>query len=185
MKKLRKIKYKKLNIEKKWIFLGLLLLIVSFFINIWPILFLSIFCVGNSILLSIDRYVSAPVDLEFSTFSAILMTTAYGLKWGIAVGLLTKLAAIVYNKKFTMDHAFMMIGYVIAAFMASILTGSLLFVGIISIIMTNIWIVFVSKFITGLSTYEIFMYGSSNFIFNAVLFIGFGDFFLGLMKFLT
>ena len=113
------------------------------------------------------------------------MTTAYGLKWGIAVGLLTKLAAIVYNKKFTMDHAFMMIGYVIAAFMASILTGSLLFVGIISIIMTNIWIVFVSKFITGLSTYEIFMYGSSNFIFNAVLFIGFGDFFLGLMKFLT
>ncbi len=184
MKKLRKIKYKKLNIDKKHIVLGLTVLIVSFFINIWPIIFLSIFCVANAILLSIDRYVSAPVDLEFSTFSAILMTTAYGLKWGIAVGILTKMAAIVYNKKFTMDHAFMMIGYVIAAFMANMLSGSILFVGIITIIVTNLWIVFVSKFITGLSTYEIFMYGMSNFIFNAVLFIGFGDFFYKVMMFL-
>ncbi len=188
MKKIRKIRYKKLNIERKWLVLGLFLAILSFFVNIWPIVFLGIFCIANSILLSIDRYVNAPLDLEFSTFSSILMTISYGLKWGIATALLTKIAAIIYNKRFTMDHVFMMIGYSIAALMANILSGnsvsSIVLIGIIATLATNLWIVFVSKFITGLSPYEIFMYGSSNIIFNAVLFIGFSEFFLKIMMFL-
>jgi len=182
--KKQKIKYKGLKIPKQWIIIGVIVLIASFFINIWPIIFLSLFCVANSILLSIDRYVSAPVDFELSTFSAILMTQAYGLKWGIAVAILTKFAAIVYNKKFAIDHLFMMGGYVIAALMANLLPGSILIVGLLATLVVNLYVLFVSKFITMLSNYEIVMYGSTNLIFNMILFIGFGDFIFKLMQFL-
>jgi len=180
----QKIKYKGLKIPKQWIIIGVLVLIISFFINIWPIIFLSMFCVINSIILSIDRYVSAPIDFEFSTFAAILMTQAYSLKWGIAVAILTKLAAIVYNKKFAIDHLFMMGGYVIAALMANMLPGSILVVGLIATLVVNLYVVFVSKFITMLSNYEIFMYGFTNILFNVILFVGFGDFIFKLMQFL-
>jgi hypothetical protein len=182
--KKQKIKYKGLKIPKQWIAIGIIVLIVSFFINIWPIIFLSLFCVANAILLSIDRYVSAPVDFEFSTFSAILMTQAYSLKWGIAVAVLTKLAAIVYNKKFAIDHLFMIGGYIVAALMASALPGNILTVGLIATLVVNLYVVFVSKFITMLSNYEIVMYGSTNLLFNMILFIGFGDFIFKLMQFL-
>jgi hypothetical protein len=185
MKKIIRIKYQKININRKWIIFGILFWIISFFIEVWPIVFLSLFCIGNAIVLSLDRYVSMPIDVELSTFASILMTKAFGLQWGIATAIITKLAAIIHNKKFTMDHLFMVGGYCIAAFMASILPGSLFMVGLFATLVTNIYIVFVSKFITMLSNYEIFMYGSSNVLFNVVLFIGFSDIFYKIMMFLA
>ena len=182
MKRIRSERYKKLNIDRKWILLGLFGFILSFFINIWPVIFISIFCIANAILLSIDRYVNAPIDIELSTFSAVLITTQYGLKWGIAVAILTKLAAIMYNKNIRVDHFFMIGGYVLAAFMANLLLGMpIVLLGILVTIITNTYVMFVSKFITMLSPYEIMMYGSSNFIFNSVLFLGFSEFFLMIM----
>jgi hypothetical protein len=183
MNNIRK-RYTKLPIDRKWIMIALIVLLLSFFlkINIVAILFLVVFCVGNAILLSIDRYVSAPVDLELSTFSAVLMTTRYGLQWGIAAAILTKIAAILYNKNFMIDHLFMIGGYVVAAFMANLFGGvPLVLLGIIATIITNIYIVFVSKFITMLPDMAIMTYGASNTIFNIVLFVGFGDLFFKLM----
>lgn len=178
----QKIKYRRIYIQKKWIIIGLCMLIISFFINLVPILFLSFFCVANALLLSIDRYVNAPVDLEFSTFSAVLMTVNYGLRWGLAVAILTKVAAILYNKNITIDHFFMMGGYMIAGLIANTLPSMhIVLLGIIVTLIVNLYIVFVSKFITMLSNYEIIMYGSTNIIFNSVLFIGFSELFMKIM----
>ena len=185
MKLKRSMKYKKFSIDRKYIIMGLALALVSMFIDIWPFVFLSLFCFLNSMVLSIDRYVSAPVDLEFSTFSAILFTKVYGLPWGIAAGLITKLVAMLYNKRVTVDHFFMMGGYTIAAFVASMIPGNnIIIIGVIVTLIVNLYIVFVSKFITMLSFYETLMYGSSNVIFNTVLFIGFSEFLYKLMIFL-
>ncbi|MBN2368711.1 hypothetical protein JXC34_06840 [Candidatus Woesearchaeota archaeon] len=182
MKKIRRERYTKLNIDRKWLLLGAFGFILSFFINIWPLIFLSIFCVANAILLSIDRYINAPLDVELSTFSAVLMTTVYGLNWGIAVAVLTKVAAILYNKNIRVDHFFMIGGYVVAALFANVFRGlPIIALGIIVTMITNLYVVFVSKFITMLSNYEIMMYGSSNAIFNSVLFLGFSEIFLRIM----
>ena len=113
-----------------------------------------------------------------------MMTQLYSVQWGIAVAILSKIAAIIYNKKFSIDHLFMMGGYTIAALIASIAPGPIVIAGIISTIVVNIYTVFVSKYITHLSNYEILMYGMSNTIFNTILFIGFGDLFFNLFKFL-
>jgi hypothetical protein len=169
-------KYKRLNIDRKWIFLGLAILVASFFIDIRPVIFLAVFSAGNAIVLSIDRYVQAPLDIELSTFSAVLMTTVFGLKWGIAAAVITKLAAIAYNRNIRVDHLFMIGGYVLAAFFASLFQMNIMVLGLIVTFLVNIYVLFISKFVTMLSDYEIIMYGSSNFIFNAVLFIGFSEF---------
>jgi hypothetical protein len=177
-------RYTKLPIDRKWLLIGLIVLILSFMfkINIVAIIFLVLFCIGNAILLSIDRYISAPVDLELSTFSVVLMTSSYGLQWGIAAAVLTKFAAILYNKNFMIDHLFMIGGYVVAALIANVFTGvPIVFLGIIATIITNIYIVFVSKFITMLPDMAILTYGTSNTIFNIVLFVGFADLFRNLM----
>jgi hypothetical protein len=173
-------RYKKLPIDRKWIILALVVYILTLFlkINIWPLIFLAIFCVLNAILLSIDRYVQAPLDLELSTLTAVLLTMKYGLVWGIVGAVMTKLAGIVYNKNIRVDHFFMILGYVIAALCTNLFKGwgmSIIAIGIISTIIVNIYTVFNSKYITMLSSYEIFTYGISNTIFNIVIFIGFAD----------
>ncbi len=183
MSKIRQ-KYKKLPIDRKWIVFALLIFVLAFFlkINVWPIMFVALFCVANAVLLSIDRYVSAPLDLELSTFSAVLMTIRYGIEWGLAVAVLTKLSAIFYNKNVRVDHFFMTIGYMLAAVIANLFgTMPVLVVGVIVTIIINLYVIFISRYITMLSDYEILMYGSSNTIFNIVLFIGFSELILKIM----
>ncbi len=178
-----KIKYVNIDLDRKWLIIGAMFFIISFFINVWPLVFLGIFCVGNAIVLSLDRYVSLPIDIEFSTFSSILMTKVFGLEWGIANAIITKLSAIIHNKKFAMDHIFMIGGYCFAAILANMLPGSIFSIGLLATVIVNIYIVFVSKFITMLSMQEIFMYGISNTLFNLVLFVGFSDLFYKIMMF--
>ena len=172
-------KYKRFNIERKWLFLILIIVALSFFIEIWPVIFLIVFCIANAILLSIDRYVNAPIDIELSTFSAVLLTTKFNISWGIAAAVITKIAAIIYNRNIRVDHFFMICGYVLAAVFANILRGTpIVLLGIIVTLIVNIYTLFVSKFITMLSQYEIIMYGATNTLFNIVLFIGFSEFFV-------
>ncbi len=177
-------KYKKLPIDRKWIVLALVIYLLCLIlkINIIPLIFLTVFCIANAILLSIDRYVNAPIDVEFSTFSAALMTTRYGLGWGLAVAILSKIAGILYNKNVRVDHFFMIIGYCISAVFANVFRGvPIVILGIIVTIITNVYIVFISKYVTMLSNYEIMTYGASNVIFNSVLFIGFAEILLKIM----
>ncbi len=182
-KEILKKRYRKLNFDRRYLIVGLIALILSVFIDIKRFLFIAVFIVANCLLLSLDRYLSMPVDLEFSTFSAVLTTAAYGLKWGIFVAIATKFAAMLYNANIRIDHVFMIIGYCVAAWMASFFPGmNIVTLGMISTFMTNTWIFFVSKYITNLSPFEIFMYGSSNIIFNFVLFMGFGEVLLSIMR---
>ena len=89
-----------------------------------------------------------------------------------------------FLEKFAIDHLFMIAGYVLAALMANMLPGSILVVGLLATLVVNLYVVFVSKFITMLSNYEIFMYGFTNVLFNVILFVGFGDIIFKLMNFL-
>jgi hypothetical protein len=183
MKRIRK-RYRRIRINRTWIILAALLWIISFIVNInfWAILFLSIFCVANAIVLSIDRYVEAPVDIELSTFSAILMTTEYGWQWGVAAAVMTKFAAIIYNKNIRVDHFFMIGGYVLAALSANLFpTMHIVTLGILVTLIVNFYVFMVSKFITMLSNYEIIMYGTSNILFNFVMFMGFSQLFQTIM----
>lgn len=183
MSKIRQ-KYTKLPIDRKWIILALLVYILCLIlkINIFPIIFLTVFCVANAIVLSIDRYVQAPLDLELSTFSAVLLATRYGIQWGIAAAVLTKFAAIFYNKNIRVDHFFMIGGYVIAAIFANIFRGMpIILLGVLVTLIVNLYVVFISKYVTMLSSYEILTYGLSNTLFNTVLFIGFSEIILKLM----
>ncbi|MEM3374487.1 MAG: hypothetical protein QXE31_04665 [Candidatus Woesearchaeota archaeon] len=177
-------KYTKLPIDRKWLILGLIIYIFTFFLKIpiMPLIYLSIFCVSNALLLTIDRYVSLPIDVEFSTFTASLMTIAYGFKWGLFTAILTKFAAIVYNRNFRVDHIFMIIGYVISAIISNFLKAlPIVLIGIIATIVVNIYTIFVSKYITMLTDYEIMTYGLSNTIFNFILFIAFSEPLLSIM----
>ncbi|MEM2131582.1 MAG: hypothetical protein QXM96_01935 [Candidatus Woesearchaeota archaeon] len=171
-------KYKKLPIDRKWLILGLGVYILTFFLKIpiMALIYLTIFCVANALLLTIDRYISLPLDVELSTFSAALMTLAYGLNWGIATAILTKFASIAYNRSIRVDHVFMIIGYIISALITHILKGlNIMIIGILATIIVNIYTVFVSKYITMLSDYEIVTYGLSNTIFNFILFVAFSE----------
>ncbi|MEK6917075.1 MAG: hypothetical protein AABW92_05000 [Nanoarchaeota archaeon] len=177
-----RLDYKKFEINKKWVFLGLLVWITSFFIDIWPIIFLTFFCIINSVMLSFKRYFDAPVDPEFSTFSAILMTVQYGLIYGILAGILTKFVSMMYIKNIKVNYFFMMTGYVVAAFLANIFRGyNVVVLGLIVTLLANTYLFFVRKFIVNYSAFEIFSYTATNIIFNFVLFLGFSEFFIKIM----
>ena len=183
-KEILKKRYKKLKIDRKFILAGLILLILSFFIDVKKFVFIGLFMIANALLLSLDRYLNMPVDIEFSTFAAILVTRVYGLNWGIFTAISTKVAAMLYNANIRADHFFMIGGYCMAAFITSMFPGvGIVNIGLIATIIVNIYIYFVSKYITNLYPFEILMYGASNIIFNMVLFIAFSEPFLSLMSF--
>jgi hypothetical protein len=178
-----KKRYRPLNIDRRILLVGLAAIVLSFFIDVKRFVFIGVFIIANCLILSLDRYVNMPIDIEFSTFASILCTLAYGLKWGIFVAIITKAAAMLYNANIRADHIFMIIGYCFAAFFASVLHSfNVVFIGVTATIITNIYIVFVSKFITNLYPIEIIMYGVSNFVFNFILFIGFSEPILALMR---
>ncbi|MBT3464440.1 hypothetical protein HOD20_04910 [archaeon] len=172
-----KKRYKPLVIKKQHIMIAFIILIISFFIDIKRIIVLVALCVINTILLSLDRYISLPVDLEFSTFSAISFAIVYDLKWGLVAGILTKVVTMAYNANVRADHFFMMGGYSMAAVIAAIMTPgfNIITIGIVATIIVNIYIVFVSIYITNLYPVEIIMYGFSNFMFNIFLFVAFSE----------
>ena len=76
---------KKFVINKKIVIFVLLFWMSSFFVNTWAILIMSVFCLGNALLMSIDRYISLPIDMELSNFSTILMSIHFGLGFGLGI----------------------------------------------------------------------------------------------------
>jgi len=159
-----------------------MLWIVSFFINLWPIIFLTLFCIGNTFILSFKRYFDAPIDIELSTFAAILMTMKYGLNIGLLAAFFTKFSSMMYNKKIKVAYFFMMSSYFVAAIFTYLIGGSNpVILGLIVTVISNIYLVLIRKFVTRYSSFEIISYGISNFLFNLVLFLGFADIFYALM----
>ena len=162
-------RYRKLNIDRRAVFLLFLCLFLALIEK--KIIFVIIFSLINALLLSIERRTGISQDIEFSTFSSILFTLAYGIYWGLFMGFFTRFVANIYNSTFRIDHVFMVVGYWIAAFIALGLQPlNVMYIGFIATIIVNIYIFLVSKYVTMLSPFEIMMYGGSNLIFNLLLF---------------
>jgi len=154
----------------------LLLWLSSFLFNIWPFIFLAGFCVLNALLLIYDRYVDAPVDLELSTFAAIVMTLTFGLKWGIISAVLTKTAAIINNRDFNKSSLLAMSAYVLAAVVTSIMPEmNIILLGLIVVMIVNLYSFIMFKYLLMLSYFEVGMYNVTNIIFNIVLLVGFSE----------
>ncbi len=177
-----KKRHLKFKVDKKWLFLGLFVWIISFFIDVWPIIFLTFFSVLNSMMLSFKRYFDAPADIELSTFSAILMTNQYGLTYGIITAIVTKLVSMLYIKVIKVNYFFMMTSYVVAAILAEVFSGmNIVTLGLLVTGLSNIYVSFVRKFVVQYSTFEIISYGLTNIIFNVVMFVGFAELVLKIM----
>ncbi len=152
----------------------LFIFILSYLIDIKPFIFLILLCFLNTLLLLYDRYVELPIDIELSTFSAVLMTLKFGLNWGIAAGVLTKLAAIISNRDFNKNSIVSLSAYALVAVLANIFRGlPFLTLGIIIAVLINLYVILFSRFILFMSNYEIAMYSISNVIFNIIVFIVF------------
>ena len=180
-KEIFKKRYKKFNVDKRIFLVFLLAILLSFIFK--QVIFIVIFSIINALLLSIERTTGISQDIEFSTFSSVLFTRVYGLKWGLFMAIFTKFVANLYNSTFRIDHLFMIVGYSIAALITHSLPGvNIMWVGIIATIVVNIYIYVVSKYITMLSMFEIVIYGSTNLIFNLLIFSIFSNPVAGLMR---
>lgn len=180
-KKVFQKRYKRVNLDKRLLLVGLIVIIISFFYK--KFFFMTLLIVLNALVLSIERRTGFSSDIELSTFSAVLVTMAYGLKWGILIAISSKLIACFYNALFRIDHLFMIGGYIIAAIIAHLIPGiGPMWVGFIAIIVVNAYIYFISKYVTMLSDFEIWVYGMSNVIFNFLVFSIFANPLLPLMR---
>ena len=176
--------YKEIVRHKKFIYIIILFSVLSYFFGLKKIFFISLFIVGNSYILLIDRYIDLPIDIEFSTLGSILTTIAFNLKLGIFVAISTKLASMLYVGKIRVDHIFMIIGYCLEAIMAKLFfpfIPNLIYLGIIINIIYNIYIFIISKFVLGMRELDIVGYALSNILFNIVIFSGFSKFIFGFM----
>jgi len=177
-----RLNYRKIKVDKKWILLGLAVWLLSFFIDIMPILFITFFTVANTAMLSFKKYFDPPIDIELSTFASILITLEYSLFYGMIAAFLTKFVQMMYITKIKMAYFFMISSYMVAAFFASVFLGlGIVTLGIIVTIISNIYLAVVRKFLLGYSPIEVLGYGITNFIFNSVLFIGFAEIFQKIM----
>ncbi|MBD3203622.1 hypothetical protein GF327_04965 [Candidatus Woesearchaeota archaeon] len=179
------IPYKEFVTNKKIIFIFIVFLVLSAFIGMKVMFFVSLFIVSNALLLTVDRYIDMPIDIEFSTLGAVLCTLTFGLKWGIFVGAASKIAATFYVGKIRADHLFMIFGYIGEAFLTSLLAPlnlNLIALGLTVNILYNIYIFIISKYIMGMRIFDIVGYGVSNLLFNLVLFAGFGKIIFGIMN---
>jgi hypothetical protein len=176
----------KANTKALIAFLLSLLLISMFRINIRPIIFLIVFSALNALILTYDRYITAPLDLELSTFCAVVFTVKYGLMWGVAAAIITKFSDMIYNKNIDLEDFASMLGYVIAVFVSNILhnfTGNIITIGLIAIVVTNIFGFLMSMYVTMISRYEMIMYAASNIAINFIMFVGFSWIIIWIMDF--
>lgn len=153
------------------IFGTLFLIILSFFVNLKLIFFLIFAAIFNSLLQRFQLQTNMPTDFELSTFTTVLITAAFGLKWGILNAILSKLVASIYTGSVIIDHFFMIATYINAAVLTSILGSSnLVFNGLIIVIINCIIMFFISKNILGIDPVANLSYTLTNLIFNAIIF---------------
>ncbi|MEM2131268.1 MAG: hypothetical protein QXR96_01970 [Candidatus Woesearchaeota archaeon] len=150
---------------------SIFLLILSFFVNVKLIFFLIIAAVFNSVLQRFQLQTNMPTDFELSTFTTVLITASFGLKWGIVNAILSKLIASIYSGSVIIDHFFMIATYINAAFLTTIFgTANILFTGIIIVVINCILMFLISKNILGIDPVANTSYTITNLIFNSLIF---------------
>ncbi|MBU0757589.1 MAG: hypothetical protein KKF44_05970 [Nanoarchaeota archaeon] len=176
-KKARGKSFFSIDILKKVIMGLVILFIASFYINPKILIFVALAIVFNAKLVDFQFKRGMPTDLELSTFSTIVITQAFGLKWGLFVAVSTKLIASFYSGGMLADHFLMIFTYCLAAVAASFFPYANTFtLGIIITIMNNIILFGMSMKILNLGITENIAYTGTNFCFNIVVFSIFGTF---------
>ena len=178
-KKVGKRKYQQLFGGKVFqrILIGtIILLALSLFIDIKLVIFLAIAIAFNSYLALFQLQKGLPTDFELSTFATVLTTMTFGLKWGLFVAVFSKAIASIYSGSIIVDHLFMILTYINAAFIASVFSGTgVRTLGMIIIIINCMLMAFISHNILRLDPTANISYTATNFIFNSVVFLAFSE----------
>ncbi|AJF61580.1 TPA: hypothetical protein HA239_04185 [Candidatus Woesearchaeota archaeon] len=150
----------------------LTLMILSVFINIWALVFIITFSFLNSLLLSIERYVSITHDLELSTFSAVMMSVSFGLGWGMTAAFFTKFMEIMYNKSMEIEDILAITSFMIAAVLGFIFRDmNITEVGIVVTFAVNVFNFITSSMVGYYTKYELIFQVMTNIVLNLVLFV--------------
>ena len=149
----------------------IVLLLSLFGINVKLIGFLAIATVFNALLANAQLKRGLPTDLELSTFSTVMVTIGFGLKWGILIAVMSKFIAMIYTGSILADHFFMISTYINAAVLAFLFRSFDPFVLGMTIAIVNAAIMFlISKNILGLDVTRNLSYTGTNLIFNFLVF---------------
>ena len=131
---------------------------------------MSIDC--NSLLLSIERYVSITHDLELSTFSAVMMSVSFGLGWGMTAAFFTKFMEIMYNKSMEIEDILAITSFMIAAVLGFIFRDmNITAVGIVVTFAVNVFNFITSSMVGYYTKYELIFQVMTNIVLNLVLFV--------------
>ncbi len=174
-------KVKQLNLTSPLvarIFFSLVVLLVLSLLgfNIKLLLFLIISIVFNAMLANFQLKRGFPTDFELSTFSTVMVTLAFGLPWGIAIAIFSKLIASIYTGNVLADHFFMILTYINAAILAFLFSSLNPFIiGMIIVTINVVIMFFISKNILGLDITSNLSYTGTNFIFNFLVFSIFSE----------
>ena len=153
-----------------------LVLIALMGINVKLIIFLVAAIIFNSWLAGFQLKRGLPTDFELSTFSTVLTTMVFGWQWGIFIAIFSKLIASIYSGNIIADHFFMILTYLNAVLIISLLGGSnVILLGFITIIINCIIMFFISKNILGIDIVANFSYTGTNFVFNSIIFLAFSQ----------
>lgn len=166
------------------ILMGLLILfLLSLFVDIKLVLFLIAVIIFNAWLANFQLKRGFPTDFELSTFSTVIITLTYGLKWGLFVAILSKLIASIYTGNILADHFFMILTYINAAFIAFFVRSSnVLLLGLIIVVINNVLLFMISKHILGIDISANLSYTGTNFIFNLLVFSIFAEIIFSLLS---
>jgi hypothetical protein len=159
------------------------LLLISIFINIKLVLFLAFAIVFNSLLQQFQLKRGLPTDFEVSTFATVLVTLVFGIGWGIFIAVFSKLIASIYTGNVVADHFFMIMTYLNAAILTSLLRGMpIIALGLLIVAINAIVMFTISKNILGIDFTANMSYTGTNLIFNIMIFLAFSEFALALLR---
>jgi hypothetical protein len=157
-------------------------IIISFFVNLKLIIFLVVAVAFNAWLANFQLRMGMPTDFELSTFATVLVTLAFGIKWGIFIAIFSKLFATLSSGSLLVDHFFMMGTYIFASIIASLFPIKNVFLLGMIIVSINCVIMYtISKNILGLDPTTNLAYTGTNFVFNFIMFSIFGNLIYGIL----
>ncbi|MBN1502943.1 hypothetical protein JW930_05345 [Candidatus Woesearchaeota archaeon] len=160
----------------------ILILLLSIFVDIKLVIFLSIAVAFNAYLALFQLKRGLPTDFELSTFAAVLTTMAFGIKWGLFIAIFSKLIASIYSGSIIVDHIFMIITYCIAALATHVFRFvNVKALGMAIVVMNCIIMFLVSHNVLRLDPTTNISYTSTNFVFNTLVFMSMSEIVLKLL----
>ena len=165
------------------ILIGLILLfIVSLFVKIKLVIFLVVVIFTNITMENFRLRANLPADFELSTFSTVLVTIAFGWKWGLVTAIFSKLITSIATGNILADHFFMIMMYIHASIWASVFrTVNVFGLGMVIVTVNCIIFWFISKNVLGLDVTSNLSYTSTNFVGNFLVFSIFSEIVLKLL----